>query len=443
MLARSVLLNILGSAASLSVGFVSSLLLARLLGPSDRGLLGIMFSVSQVGVAVAGLGLPVAIMYYASLRNAKSGALLGNSIAFTALLTAIFVPLAWIFHEQIADLFSRGRGGEVWILAAVLVPLTFIDWTTHNQLLGKLRFGLYNVLVVLSKIATLIAVLVLLVGFDLGVAGVLIATGAASVVMIVGSLPPILREGRPSLNWSLFRETVHYGLRVQVGTIIQFLNYRFDVIVLQFFKPLKDVGYYVVASILAELVVTLALAFQSSLLPLTAHYEGDEAAETTTRSALRHHGILAVVATLANVVFAPLVLLVGYGPSFRPALGPMFILLPGMWFLGTGTVVAGNLRGRGRPGMASVLAGGTLIVTVALDLALIPPLGVPGAAVASVVSYVVFGISSIIVLSRISGIPARELVVPTREDFAVYPAALRRVWSSIRPGRRPPAEKTA
>jgi Na+-driven multidrug efflux pump len=105
----------------------------------------------------------------------------------------------------------------------------------------------------------------------------------------------------------------------------------------------------------------------------------------------------------------------------------MFILMPGMWFLGTGTVVAGDLRGRGKPGIASILAGITLVVTVALDLVLIPPYGVPGAAIASVASYVVFGLASLIVLSRVTKISVRTLVVPTRADFAVYPAALRRL----------------
>ena len=158
MLARSVALNIVGSAVSLTVGFVSSLLLARWLGPSDRGLLGILFSASQVGVAVAGLGLPVAIMYYASRRDARSGALLGNSLVFTALATVVFVPLFWLVREPVSDLLSHGRGGRLWVLAALLVPLTFLDWTTHNQLLGKLRFELYNVLVILSKVVTLVLV---------------------------------------------------------------------------------------------------------------------------------------------------------------------------------------------------------------------------------------------------------------------------------------------
>ena len=111
----------------------------------------------------------------------------------------------------------------------------------------------------------------------------------------------------------------------------------------------------------------------------------------------------------------------------------MLILLPGMWFLGTGTVVGGDLRGRGRPGLASAVAGIAVVVTVALDLALIPPFGIVGAAVASVAAYSVFGLVSLAVLSRVSGIPVRTLVIPTVADLKRYPAAIRSVLGPVRP----------
>ncbi len=432
MLARSVTLNILGAATSLSMGFFSSLLLARWLGPSDRGLLAIMVQVYGVAMAVAAVGLPIAVMYFASRPEARTGALLGTNVVCSLVLALVFVPVFWLLRGPIASVFAHGQGGLAWVLAGTMVPLTFLDWTTHNQLLGKLRFGLYNVLVVLAKGASLIGV-VLLVGYaGLGVTGGLIALGAASVVMIVGSLPPLLKQGPPVFDRSLLRSMVRYGSRVQVGTLLQLLNYRLDVIVLQFFRPLADVGYYVVAAMLAELVITVGNAFQSSVLPLVSHYEGQELQATTSASSLKHHGILAAAATLANVVFAPLVILYAYGPRFHPALVPLFILLPGMWFLGTGTVVAGDLRGRDHPGLSSAVAGLAVVVTVALDVVLIPLFGVPGAAVASVVAYTIYGVASLIALSRVSGIGVRELALPRRVDLELYPAAIRRGAARVR-----------
>jgi O-antigen/teichoic acid export membrane protein len=432
MLARSVTLNILGAATSLSVGFLSSLLLARWLGPTDRGLLAIMVQVYSVALALASVGLPIAVMYFASRPEARTGALLGTNVVYGLALALVFVPVFWLLRHPIARVFAHGHGGLAWILAGLLVSLTFLDWTTHNQLLGKLRFGFYNVLVIVSKVASLIAVVILVGIAGLGVTGGLLALAAASAVMIVGSLPPLLGEGSVVYDASLLRSMVRYGSRVQVGTVLQLLNYRLDVIVLQFFRPLADVGYYVVAAILAELVITIANAFQSSVLPLVSHYEGQELQATTSANSLRHHGILAAGATVANAAFAPLMIIYAYGDRFHPALVPLFILLPGMWFLGTGTVVAGDLRGRGRPGLSSAMAGLAVVATIVLDVVLIPPFGVPGAAVASVVAYAAYGVASLIALSRVSGIAVRELALPGRSDLALYPAAIRRGAARLR-----------
>jgi O-antigen/teichoic acid export membrane protein len=212
---------------------------------------------------------------------------------------------------------------------------------------------------------------------------------------------------------------------------LQFVNYRLDLLVLSLFASLTSVGHYAVAQTLAELVAYLGIAFQISVLPILAGSDGDDRAETST-AAVRHHGVLAFALVLANAVFAPLVLLFGYGSAFRPALVPLLILLPGMWFMGTASLVVGDLRGRGRPGVASALQAATAVVTIALDFALIPRFGVAGAATASTLSYTSFGILSLVVLSRIAGVSVRSLAMPTRADLAAYARVARTLAARLR-----------
>jgi O-antigen/teichoic acid export membrane protein len=435
VLARSVFLNVAGRVASLGLGFVASILLARLLGPSDRGLLGLMITASLLALAVVGVGIPLAVTYYASRKDADPRALLGNSLLWAAVTGAALVAGVWVFHEQVADLLGRGRGGEIWALAALLVPLTFLDWTTHNQLIGSLRFGLFNALVAVSKVVYVVAVVMLLAVWELGVTAGVVATGLSSLVMIFGSLPSILAAGAPRLDFGILRGLLGYGVRVQVGSLLQFANTRLDVVVLGFFKPLSEVGYYVVAQTIAELVTTLGLAFQTSVLPLVSHYEGDERQRATSVASTRNYGILAGLAVVANAAFGTLVILFGFGDEFHPALAPMLVLLPGIWFLGLGQVVQGDLGGRDRPGLSSILAGVAAVATLGLDLLLIPPYGVMGAAIASVVAYTIYGASSLVALHRVSGIPLAELIVPRRSDLARYREIVRSLPARLRERR--------
>lgn len=420
LLARFVTLNILGAGVTGLVGFGSSILLARWLGPSQRGLLALMYSISSITLVLGGVGLPWAAIYYAKRRDATAGGLLGNSLLHATLLAAVLIPGAWLLHPQLASAFGHGGGGNTWVLAGVLVPIMFLDWTTHGQLQGMLLFARFNALLVLSKIAAAVCVVVLVAILGLGVGGGMVSYVMASVVMILGALKPILASGRAKLEPRVYRAMLRYGSRAQIGTIFQTAIARLDVILLQFFRPLSQVGYYVVAQTIAELMLQLTGAFSASVMPLMSEYEGDESQAVTSADSVRHHGILAGAATIANVFFGTGVILLLYGSRYDAAVVPMLVLLPGVWFAGMGGVIQGDLSGRGRPGLSSQLAGLAAVVTVVLNLALIPPLGVLGAALASVVAYTTYGVASLIALHRISGITIRRLLVPTRADFALY-----------------------
>jgi O-antigen/teichoic acid export membrane protein len=431
MLARSVTINLAGRVGSLVLGFIASLLIARWLGPTDRGLLALLLSVSMMAWIAATFGIPMAVLYYASRPGASTQRLLGTTLAVAAVLTLVFVPLAAVFSGQLANAFAHGRGGLLWVLAAAYVPILFLDSTTHNQLLARLQFMRFNALSVAGRFASLVLAVVLVGVAGIGVAGGLLATIAASVVMVVGSLWALRREGRPRFDGGLLKTLLKYGVRVQATNVFQTLNYRLDVLVLQLFRPLAEVGYYVVSQVIAELVLVLAESFQSSVIPLVAGAEGADR-DRTTVLAIRHHGLLAAAACVANAGIGTLLIVFGYGSAYKPAVVPMLILLPGIWWLGTGSVVTTDLRGRGRPGTASVVSGVAVVATLTLDVALIPPFGVVGAAVASVIAYTLHGILSLIVLSRVAGIPVRTLVVPDHDDLHAYPTAARLLVARMR-----------
>lgn len=427
----------IGEVGVLVLGFVASVLLARLLGPAGRGLLAIELSVANFAYAIVGFGLPYSVEYHAGRRESP-GAILGTTAAFGLLLALVLVPLTWVLRGPISDAFSRGHGGGTWVLVGILVPLTFLQWTAANQLSGMLRFGLFNGLLIGSRIVYTLLVVGLLVA-GLGVTAGLLATGAAAIVMIVGAVHALLPLSRPRIDVSLFRRMLHYGLRLQIGSLFQILNFRLDVIVLQFFQPLTVVGYYIVAQIVAELVTTLASGFQTSVTPLVANADADTDRDHTTALALRHQSLLTFVAILVVAACGPLLLIVGFGPQFQKSLVPMFIILPGTWFLNTGAVVAAALGGRGRPGLGSMLSGTALGVTLVLDFLLIPAFGVDGAAIASLCAYATYGIAALIVTGRMMSVSPWALVRPTGNDLRVYSNATRLLLLRARRIRSSPA----
>ena len=84
-----------------------------------------------------------------------------------------------------------------------------------------------------------------------------------------------------------------------------------------------------------------------------------------------------------------------------------------------------TFSGRGRPGLSSLLAGGEVIITLGLDLLLIPSHGAVGGAIASVCAYTFYGVASIVTISRLDRVPARSLVLANRAELREFAATLR------------------
>jgi len=397
--------------------------LARWLGPSDRGVLALIAYSAELTVAIGTAGFTYAVAYYASRRDADRGAILGNSLVVAGGLAVVFIPFFALLADQLARALSEGQDAQAWALAGIVVVVMFLDWCIHNQLIGKLQFGRLNLLLVAAELTSLLAIAVFVRAAGWGVIGGLLAVISAGVVMIVGSLAAVGRL-RPSVDFDLMRRLFAYGSRVSIGWVFQLVNYRADVFILQIFVPLKDVGVYVVAVLVAELALTAGGALSTSVGALVANYEGERRQSDTIANSMRH-GIILTAATVGGLaVVGGFAIPILFGSDFSAAVTPMYILLPGMFFLGCAQVVTGNLRGAGRPGVSSLLAALAVVITLALDFLLIPRHGIDGAALASTIAYTVYGVAGLIALSRVTKLPIRSLAVVTTRDLAPYLSAM-------------------
>jgi O-antigen/teichoic acid export membrane protein len=178
-----------------------------------------------------------------------------------------------------------------------------------------------------------------------------------------------------------------FGSRSQVGGILNLLNLRLDVVVLGAMTGPAQVGVYVVASKYAELLRLPGLALTWVTYPQFAGREsGARHPEWLSVGRLVALGAVAAVVVAAS---ATVVLPVLYGEAFRDAVVPAVWICLGLVVEPAAGVASGYLLGSGRPGLNSLILGGGFIVTLVLDLLLIPRHGSLGAAWASAAAYLV------------------------------------------------------
>lgn len=420
------------SVLGVGLGLATSIVVSRSLGPEEKGVYDLAFSTAVLLALVLGLALPSGIAFAVARKASSPRPLVGWIMGFgvaQAMIAA--VVLAILGATELAAALGLGVTEPAFrVVLPALVAVMCITPCLRAILVGAQRVPLASWLDLGGRGITFLVLL--------GVALSSTASTAATfaTALLIGSvlagflyLPATLRASSLGVGAGL-RTVVRFATPAYGSNVLQYLNYRFDLFIVAYFRDLREVGLYALAASLAQLVWLVSNSVGTVVFARIGS-SNDEPSAAATRTAALARGLLLIqlvlAATLA-VVAQPL-LRVLYGTAFEPAVSALWLLLPGVAVFGGATVLAAHLAGLGRPGLNLRVAAVSLVVTVVLNMMLVPMLGMNGAAVASSASYVTTWAMTALLFSRATSVPLRSVLVPRPTDF-------RRLLAILRPSSR-------
>ena len=410
-----VFLTYVGSAA---LTFGMSVLLARALGPDGRGIYALFLLSASLAQAALSLGLGVSAVYFLGKGTASPARVVADAQHVTlaaTVVSGVLVLIAWpTIGGRLLD-----EGAPYWVFAFA-VPL-FLNYNVLTAVLqGQSRFLAMNA-VVLAQPLVLLALLAAAMGMgDVGTRGALLfwcaATGGATLRALALLGPALRPRALFTIDLASLREQVRFGMKGQIGNLVQLLNYRLDQYIVLLFVSAAGVGIYAVSVTMSQSIWFLANAVAVVLLPRLTAADPSEAARVTPLvcrntllvSALAALGLGAVSFWLVPGLF---------GEEFDSAVRPLLWLLPGTVALAGSKVLTSYIFSQGQPLTNSMITLAALGVTLVADLALIPPFEVMGAAIASSLAYGVHFILSLYAYRRLSGGSGWDAVVVRADDL--------------------------
>lgn len=240
-----------------------TVVLARLLTPSDYGLFAVALAVQLVGQRAAELGLPAALMRMeetpsARLQGAVAGVLLVTSGAMAALLL--------LAAFAVAPAFGGNRTLEVIAVAGCAIPLYAARAMPMVLMERKLHFGKVAIVETADTLAfngfALGAALAGLGAFSL--AGAVPAGGLAGM-LTAWAIQPFAR--RPSFEIEPVRPLAAFGLRVSILQGIYLLKELGFVIILAAIGGASVAGFYAMAKRLFSFPIALTSAVARVAFP--------------------------------------------------------------------------------------------------------------------------------------------------------------------------------
>ncbi|HXG41687.1 MAG TPA: oligosaccharide flippase family protein [Dehalococcoidia bacterium] len=428
-LLASVNLMFLSQVASYGLAFVVRVLLAQALGDAGLGTYSLFYTSVLVAAGVANLGVGPASVYYLNRGAYPLERLLGGALCLWSAVTLLWgLGVALFAFVHAPDAFVSGRAFWLYVPA---VPALLAYLFLVALLQGQERFGAIFLAGASQGTSSVVSLGAL---WALGRLDVFAAVASwvgsfvlADAIALVLLGPWRLRWGevlhRP---WVALRDQVRYGVQGQLGNLAQLLNYRLDHYLVGAFAGRAAVGHYAVAVGLAESLWWLASAVSYVLLPRLSGMGRGEAT-ALAQSAARSTFLVSMGGAAALAAVSPLLVTLLFGPEFRASVVPLLLLLPGSVANGVTIVLGSYLYGRGRPLYQTAAVLAALLATVVLDVALIPWLEVPGAAIASSLAYNTGLAAALFFYRRVSGQPLSGLLGPSASDVEM----VRQVWSAL------------
>lgn len=349
------------------------LVLAGELGPRRQGEVALAQAIALVGGAVANCGLDVGLVRAAAVpaeRRAAAGVFWTHSAAVTVVAALV-----------VASLAAAGQGSGAVSAGVAALAGTVVTRLAAGCALGEGRERAYALLMLAPAAAFAAAVVALAATGEATTHRALAAFALAPVVSAALLLPFVARWlplGLVRRPWEA--GPYRTGFAAFPGALATTANARLDQIVIAILLPRADLGLYSVAVAASELTTLPGQAAGNVVLAqASAGRLGERRA--VTRAAVET-AVLAALAVPAYIALVETVL-----SRYDDSLDLFLVLLPGAAALSTGRVIAAYVAGRGRVWATSRIALAAAVLTLVLDLALIPTVGVSGAAIASSLAY--------------------------------------------------------
>ena len=392
-IAKQALIALTGMFVGKLLGYAAETVMGRLLGPAGYGLVGQGMSTLIVAGTIAAFGssqgIARTVAYYLGKDDPARarGAILGG-LRLTSILSVVAGIVVFAAAPQIARwVFKEPELPAILRLVGVTVPVYVLSLYAVGVLQGLKQVGLVvygqQVLYWGLVLAGFLVVSPLNLGAQ-GGAWAHLAGYAAMAVVLGGTIArshPL--KDRQLGSVSVGRELVRFSWPLALSSVQANIKGNIDTIALGYLSDSTQVGLYRAALMIAMVLLigqrAVKLIFMPTMSEMYARGEIDRiraAFHTSTRWIL----YITFPLVLLLVVFPGRFIALLFGPEYAPAATALRILVVGVWVRCSLGLAGQVTLAIGRTKVNFLEQSVALVSSTALSFALIPRLGIVGAA---------------------------------------------------------------
>jgi O-antigen/teichoic acid export membrane protein len=405
--------TLIGRVMRMVLALVLSVIVARALGPHDRGLYALPTAVYTGLVLSIFSGISQAVSYFMLCGKA------GRGVLWPALWTGVIFSA--IGAVPVAALALLGHNSWALIPSLLLLPATVPGMIVFGYALGTKQIRWNTTYQLLSTSALLLGMGVALLLFSRTAAVAVTTFVSVNLLVALVCLIIVWRDARrlPHRSVSL-KDFMLFALRVGLVNLVSLLNYRADLYVVALLATPALLGLYAVGISAAESLLVLTQVPGIVTSPHVGAMELDDAARLTAKCVRATFVVALAICVLCSAI-APYAVKLLYGSAYLPLIPALRILLVAVIILSLGTPISNYFTIRlGKPEIALISNSCAAVLCVVASWFLVQTIGIAGAALATGLAYLLGQGIGIAVFVRSTGISLSTLLVPTRQDVQTY-----------------------
>jgi O-antigen/teichoic acid export membrane protein len=423
-LARDSTYNLIRQIWTIIIGVMISILLARGLGPEQRGVYTLAALLPELLITFLNLGVAPATVYFISRKKTAPNQTFGYNSTLALWISLGAIVIGVVVIKITSDTIFPNVPNYLLLLSLLVIPFSLLINYLNAIFQGIQDFRTFNLISMASQLTMLVLVILFVWIFPMSTTGAMISYIGSNIIGVLILMIILFRKfGAPSswnirLNISYIDQIMSYSIKTHISNIITYLNYRVDNFLLNRISGPSPVGLYSISVGLSERLWIPSTAVGSVIFSRIASLEdGDSRREAitplTTRFVLWFSIIMALIAAPILAWLIPIL----YSKEYLGSIQPLLLLIPGTIAFNVGRILSNDIAGRGKPEINILISAIALVINMLANLLLIPNFQASGAALASSISYTGLVIFVIIAYCRLTSVKWTAIIFLTKSDF--------------------------
>ncbi len=381
----------LGRLGTKIIGLVLLPLYTQYLTTEQYGMLSLLEATSQIMVGMLGFRLSSAMMRWIATEKDEDKnktvvyTTYLSTIIFSLLICLLLLPFTGFFSDLY---FNSGDFSSYFFILVIAVALDLPNHVTFDLIRMAEKSWLF-ITIILVKLSVVLGLNIYFVAYlHLGVEGIMIGMASGNFIMLVMSLPFILKRVNFKYDFSTFRELFRFGFPLIFATMSVMILSFADRFIIKNLLNLSEVGIYTVGYKIAGVINLIVLqAFSLGFVPTAYKMFDKPEAKRFFSKILTYLTYVLMIAVLGISFFSREV--IEFFTS-RPEYWPAYKVVPIIAFTflikGWQYVVMMGLHKAKKTHLVAYSIMTAAILNIAFNFALIPYLGIYGSALASAIA---------------------------------------------------------